>query len=487
MSPSPATETPASSSASGGRKRRLREVVLPAILFVGDACSAVLGLVAGYGMRYHTPIREWGLPVPGSSLQLYLPLLLLGAAMLVGAWVYLGLYDPRLLLRRVYSLGLVMKGLAFWLLAYLGVSLVLKFDPPISRLFVLVAFGSTLVVTYAWRNAFYYAITRRGLLAHVKQRVVLLGADDRMRTFARELAGHPAHPFAVVGSVALGSTHASDETEVPALGAFADLESILRTHRVDLVVADTLELPRDQLAALIESCERTYTDWKIVPSAFDLFVSNLQLESHGGVPLLGVGPLAVSRLFHRAVKRSLDLAGAGLGLVLAAPVVLVSTFLIRRESPGPVLFRQIRVGAHHRSFTMLKLRTMHLGAEAEDDARQSTTADDPRVLRIGRILRRWNIDELPQLWNVLRGDMSLVGPRPERPYHVDQLSDRIRHYLPRHLVKPGMTGWAQISGCRGEGDLERRIQHDIYYIENWSLWLDLQIIVLTFLRWRAPE
>jgi lipopolysaccharide/colanic/teichoic acid biosynthesis glycosyltransferase len=172
--------------------------------------------------------------------------------------------------------------------------------------------------------------------------------------------------------------------------------------------------------------------------------------------------------------------------VLAAPVMGVGAWLVRRESPGPVLFRQTRIGAHHRPFVMYKLRTMRVGAEAEDDARQSTIPDDPRLLRAGRFLRRWNIDELPQFWNVLRGDMSLVGPRPERPFHVDRLSDRIRHYLPRHLVKPGMTGWAQVNGCRGEGDLERRLQLDIHYIENWSLWLDLQVLVLTFLRWRAP-
>jgi len=125
-------------------------------------------------------------------------------------------------------------------------------------------------------------------------------------------------------------------------------------------------------------------------------------------------------------------------------------------------------------------------AAATDSVRQSTPRDDPRLLRIGARMRRWNLDELPQFWNVLRGDMSLVGPRPERPYHVDRLSVEIPHYLPRHLVKPGMTGWAQINGLRGETDLAARVQHDIYYIENWSFWLDVQIVLLTFVRWRNP-
>jgi lipopolysaccharide/colanic/teichoic acid biosynthesis glycosyltransferase len=123
-------------------------------------------------------------------------------------------------------------------------------------------------------------------------------------------------------------------------------------------------------------------------------------------------------------------------------------------------------------------------AAATDDARQSTLRGDARLLRIGAFMRRWNLDELPQFWNVLRGDMSLVGPRPERPHHVDRLSTEIPHYLPRHLVKPGMTGWAQINGLRGDSDLVARVQHDIYYIENWSWWLDVQILLLTFVRWK---
>jgi lipopolysaccharide/colanic/teichoic acid biosynthesis glycosyltransferase len=171
--------------------------------------------------------------------------------------------------------------------------------------------------------------------------------------------------------------------------------------------------------------------------------------------------------------------------VLSLPVVAVLAVLIKRESPGgPVFFRQTRVGAGHQPFTLWKLRSMAPGADATDAARQSTARDDPRLLRIGAFIRRWNLDELPQFWNVLRGDMSLVGPRPERPSHVDQLADAIPHYLPRHLVKPGMTGWAQVNGLRGDSDLALRVQHDIFYIENWSVWLDAQIVLLTFVRWR---
>ena len=237
----------------------------------------------------------------------------------------------------------------------------------------------------------------------------------------------------------------------------------------------------------MELCERSYVELKIIPSVFQIFVSGLRLQTFGRVPVLGVEDLAINKLFNRAAKRGVDLLGSAAGLALSAPVVALFAVLIKRESPGgPVFFRQSRVGAGHRPFTLFKLRSMAPDAAGRDDEQVSTEAGDPRLLRIGRFMRRWNIDELPQFWNVLRGEMSLIGPRPERPRHVDWLALAIPHYLPRHLVKPGMTGWAQVNGLRGGSALERRIQHDIYYIENWSFWLDLQILLLTLARWRDP-
>ena len=201
--------------------------------------------------------------------------------------------------------------------------------------------------------------------------------------------------------------------------------------------------------------------------------------------MLGVEELAINRLFNRMLKRAVDIVGAFLGLIFGLPVLALLAVLIKRESPGgPVLFRQTRLGTDQRTFNLWKLRSMQPGAEAQDHLQQSTARHDARLLRIGAWMRRWNLDEIPQFWNVLKGQMSLVGPRPERPLHVDRLSAEIPHYLPRHLVKPGMTGWAQVNGLRGGSSITQRIQHDIYYIENWSLWLDVQILLLTFVRWK---
>jgi len=261
---------------------------------------------------------------------------------------------------------------------------------------------------------------------------------------------------------------------------------LLRTHHIDILIAAHLDLPAERMQTLVRACERNYVELKVVPTVFQVFVSGLRMQTIGNVPVLGVESLHITRLFSRALKRTVDIVGALLGLILATPVVAILAWLVRRESPGPVFFGQERIGAGPRPFTMWKLRSMRPDAAAQDNLRQSTPGDDPRVLRSGRFMRCWNLDELPQFWNVLRGEMSLVGPRPERTYHVDKLSAEIPHYLPRHLVKPGMTGWAQVNKLRGASDLNARIQHDIYYIENWSLWLDIQILLLTLARWRNP-
>lgn len=464
---------------------RLRKVILPAFLVAGDSLVAFVGLSLGYWLRYETPVGSVGLDVPGATYLAYLPLLLLGTAFLIATYAQLNLYEERLLLRKFQALNLIIKGTTFWLVAYLSLSLVLYFNPPISRWFVILAYVLVLALMFAWRSAIYRLFTRPRLVGRLRQRVALLGWNDEARTLVADLVSQPAHPLAFAGVITLPDD-AAPPADIPSLGASDRLRDTLRLHEIDVLIAARTDLPREQLHATVEACEQSFVEWKIVPSSFQILVSGLRLQIIGRVPVLGVEELAINRLFNRALKRALDTAGALLGLALSAPVIAVVALLIKRESPeGPVFFSQLRMGAGGRHFTMWKLRSMRPDAAASDHVNVSTLPGDPRLLRIGAFIRRWNLDELPQFWNVLCGDMSLVGPRPERPHHVEHLAEEIPHYLPRHLVKPGMTGWAQINGLRGGHDLARRIQHDIYYIENWSPWLDLQILALTFVRWKT--
>jgi exopolysaccharide biosynthesis polyprenyl glycosylphosphotransferase len=468
----------------GPAANTLRETTLPVVLLAGDAAVSFGGLALGYWLRYDSMLGVFGLAVPGARFGAYLPLLLLGVVFLVAAFAQLGLYDGRMLLRKQQNLNLLFRGTAYWLVAYLAFSLVIKFDPPISRLFVVLAAFATLFSLWLWRELFYFALTRPALLPRLQRRVAMLGWNEDARALTAEINAHAAHPYTVVGHIAVAATGTA--SGLSSLGTVEELPAIFERQLIDVLIAADLELPRVDLQRITEQCERAYVEWKVMPTAFQIFLSGLSLQTVGSIPVLGVEDLAITRLLNRAAKRLLDLAGALIGLVVSAPFIAILGALIKLESPGgPVFFRQIRVGTGHRSFALWKLRSMRPDAAATDTDNQSTQIGDPRMLRIGAFLRRWNLDELPQYWNVLCGDMSLVGPRPERPHHVDQLADLIPHYLPRHLVKPGMTGWAQVNGLRGATDLDKRVRYDIYYIENWSLWFDCQIIFLTFFRWKS--
>jgi len=470
----------------GAPTNSLRETTLPAVLLAGDTLVAFSGLTLGYWLRYNSALGALGIDVPEARFGNYLPLLLVGVGFLVGAFAQQGLYDGRMLLRKQHSLNLLARGTVFWVVVYLAFSLVIKFDPPISRLFVVIAAVVTLVLLWLWREIFYRVITGTALLPRLQRRVALLGWNPAAQGLVREVQKSRGHPYTIVGSIDDG-TH-PPMNPLRGLGSVDALGTILREEQIDVLIAAHLDIPAEKLRAITAVCERAYVEWKVVPAAFPIFLTGLRLQTVGSIPVIGVEDLAISRLFNRVTKRVMDLVGALVGLVVSAPVLAVLAALIKAESPaGPVFFRQTRIGAGHREFTLYKLRSMRPDAAASDAENQSTKAGDPRLLRIGAFLRRWNLDELPQYWNVLLGDMSLVGPRPERPHHVEQLSTVIPHYLPRHLVNPGMTGWAQVNGLRGDTDLAERIRYDIYYIENWSLWLDCQILLLTFLRWKNPS
>jgi Undecaprenyl-phosphate glucose phosphotransferase len=231
---------------------------------------------------------------------------------------------------------------------------------------------------------------------------------------------------------------------------------------------------------LIESTSREMVDVKVVPDLLQVIALRARLEDLDGVPVINVNDVPL-RGFNSVLKRAIDVVMSGVGLIaLAIPLGLIA-LLVKITSRGPAFYQQERMGLDGRSFTILKFRSMQDDAELDTGpiwARQ----DDPRVTALGRFLRRSNLDELPQLWNVLRGDMSIVGPRPERPHFVEQFKHRIPQYMLRHKVKAGLTGWAQVNGWRGNTPLEKRIEYDLYYIENWSVRLDLKIMWLTVVK-----
>lgn len=457
------------------------------LLLLGDALVSMAGLSLGYWLRFGTALQQIAVEAKNITYIQYAPLITLGMLFFVSTYAFFGVYNARLLLRPQRSLNKIMQSVALWFCVFLGVSLALKFDPPISRLFVSLSCVSTLVLIIVWRLAFYRWLSRSKLRGDLTQRILLIGWTQESIDLAEAISSDANHPYTVIGwieTARLNNSTAplSRPATLHSLGNLDQLEAIVVDTSPDIVVVCDFDLSRDNLIHTATLCERHYVRFMVVPSFFQIFFANLRSDSIAGVPVLGIADLPLDRLLYRGIKRVVDIVGALVGLVLSMPIVIWAAFSIWREDRGRVLFSQERVGQRGWPFTMLKLRSMRLGSEKFDHLSQSTTREDPRLLRIGSFIRRWNLDETPQFWNVLIGDMSLVGPRPERKFHADRLAREIPNYNTRHIAKPGMTGWAQVNGLRGEGDLNSRVKYDLYYIENWSIWFDIQIMILTFVR-----
>lgn len=457
--------------------------VLSTIAFIGDIAGIVVGLIFAFWLRFESGWIRFGVQTTEiPKLSAYIPLFAVGTSFLAGAFVYVGVYDARNILRLRRIALLIAKATLSWLLLYVGISLALKFQPPISRIYAASSALSCGLAVIVWRIGFHRVIQRESIAQDLRQRVLFVGWTTEATRLYEAIEGDPVHPYEIVGFVPSVDNRLQSPPPpgVRQLGQYDSFEQLLARRITDLVIVADIDPAAGELVSLANLCEREFTSYKVIPSYFQILVSGLQLETISGVPILGIDRLPLDRLSNRFLKRSIDVVGAIIGLLLSAPLIAFFGVWVYLESPGSVFYRQQRMGRNGKLFNMYKIRSMCPDAEAETGARWATR-DDPRRLKIGAFLREWNIDETPQFWNVLKGEMSLVGPRPERPELIAGFKHNVPHYNARHASKPGLTGWAQVNGLRGDSDLSERIRYDIYYLENWSLLMDIQIMVMTFL------
>jgi Undecaprenyl-phosphate glucose phosphotransferase len=338
-------------------------------------------------------------------------------------------------------------------------------------------------VTFAYtsRELIREALERRWRAGIGLKRVIIAGAGDLGRLVADKVLEHRELGFKVIGF--LDDRAAGDHIGyrgLPLLGTLAEADEIIRREHIDhLYVALPLE-EHVKMLGIVEATNRAGVDVHVVPDLLQFIALRARLENLDGVPIISLNDVPL-RGFNSILKRAIDMAISGAALLALGVPFLVIAALIRRTSPGPVFYKQERMGLDGKAFQVYKFRSMRIGAEDETGPIWARD-NDPRCTPVGRWLRRFDLDELPQFWNVLRGDMSIVGPRPERPYFVEQFKHRIPQYMLRHKVKAGITGWAQVNGWRGNTSLEKRIEYDLYYIENWSVALDLKIMWLTVLK-----
>jgi Undecaprenyl-phosphate glucose phosphotransferase len=336
-------------------------------------------------------------------------------------------------------------------------------------------------VTYASRELVRQWLERRWKAGIGLKRILIAGAGDLGRVVADKILEHRELGYQIVGFVddrAVGD-HLGHRG-LPLLGTLGEAGEIAQREQVDHIY---VALPLDEhvkMLQVVETASRECLDIKVVPDLLQFITLRARLEELDGVPIVSLNDVPLQG-FNAVLKRTIDIAISGPSIVIATIPALTIALLVRLTSSGPVFYRQVRMGLDGKAFTVFKFRSMFHHAEADTGPIWARN-DDPRCTRLGRLLRRFDLDELPQLWNVLKGEMSLVGPRPERPYFVEQFKHRFPQYMLRHKVKSGITGWAQVNGWRGNTSIEKRIEYDLYYIENWSVKLDLKILWLTLVR-----
>jgi exopolysaccharide biosynthesis polyprenyl glycosylphosphotransferase len=410
----------------------------------------------------------------------YMRLLVIGSAFLLGTFCYLRLYNWLCFVRYLRTAKVIVKGTIIWVVAYLAICLILKFGQPISRMFMLISFGCVVFAMITWRLILFKIMHLKIFGVNFQQRILFVGWGKEAEHLEKEIQNDHNHPYEIIGCLPSphGRLHRQPPSRIPVLGDYQNLATLLQQRHADVVILADLYVKMGEIIGLANLCEMEFAQFKVIPSYFEILASGLRLETIGGLPLLGVSELPLDRFSNRLIKRVIDIVGATVGLFLAIPIIAVFGALVYRESPGPILFRQKRVGRNGCPFHILKIRSMRMNAE--ENGAQWAKENDPRRLKIGAFMRKWNIDEVPQFFNVLKGDMSLVGPRPERPELISSFKHQIPHYHARHTCLPGMTGWAQVNGWRGNTSLEERIRFDIWYVEKWSIIMDIRILILTF-------
>lgn len=454
---------------------------LVAVSFLGDSAVVLLAMMLAYAIRFETGMREIGVVDPVISVSGYCGHVLLGSVLLVFLLTNFRLHDPRNYLAVRKTFVTIIKSCVIWGFGFLALALVLKIEPPISRLYCAIGCATSMAGLLGWRWFLYCVMRRESFAGPLRQKAVFVGWNGECDRALKRFGNGRANQISISGVISppVHGFEAPPPSEVPVLGPYERLRPILRTSGADLVMVVDGTLDRHQMLELAETCGREFIDFKLVPSCFQILVSGLRLESIHGMPVLGIGKMPLHHAFNNAAKRTVDIVGSMLGMVIFAPVMAVFAAIVYMESPGRIIYRQRRIGLNGRPFYIYKIRSMKLDAEALGTPGW-TVKNDPRRLKIGTLMRAWNIDELPQFWNVLRGEMSLVGPRPERPELIEGFKEEIPHYNVRHNIKPGVTGWAQVNGLRGDTSLHERVKFDLDYIENWNFGLDLQILLMTF-------
>jgi exopolysaccharide biosynthesis polyprenyl glycosylphosphotransferase len=457
--------------------QRRRQIQMT-LQLLGDVLATVVAILVAYWLRFVVPVHPVTKGTP--PLAMYLRLIPVTALMWPTVFYFQGLYQHRRLRSRFDELLRVVLAV---MLATILLTAFLTFYRPAdftySRLFLPIFAGidAVLVALSRWLVSDVLRRIRRS--GGNLQTVLVVGAGELGRRLVKSLQAHREYGFSVAGFLDDDpGKQQRDIHGVPVLGTTHDLESVASERRIDQVMIALPLSAHHRTAQLIRRCGQLLVDIKVVPDLLQYYAVRAGIEDLDGLPMINLTQIPLQG-WNQVVKRAFDLIGASALLITVGWLFPIIAWLIKREDGGPAFYSQIRTGMDGRSFKLYKFRSMRVDGDSNGQGKW-TRAADPRVTRVGALLRRFNLDELPQLVNVLKGDMSLVGPRPEQPEFVERFRSRYPEYQARHRVRAGLTGWAQVNGLRGDTSIRQRVVHDLYYIEHWSLALDLKILWRTF-------
>lgn len=447
---------------------------------VFDAIVVVLSYAFAWWLKFVSGIvdREIGV----LSFEFYMKALILIVPLYLFLYYAFNLYTPkRVQGRRLELSNIIMANTVGILIVFAGFFLVLSYSEDaknFSRSMFVYFYVINIVFEEIERlfiRAFLRSIRRRG---YNQKHILLVGYSKAAEQYIDRIKQNPQWGYDVQGILDDNIARGTIYKGVKVIGSIGNLEYILPQNKLD-EIAITLGLEEYyKLSKIVAECEKSGVHTKFIPDYGNIIPTRPYTEDLLGLPVINIRYVPLSNTFNALIKRLTDIIGAVVCIIVFSPVMLTSAILVKTTSQGPLIFKQERVGLHNKPFKMYKFRTMYVQTE-EEEKKGWTQKNDPRVTRVGAILRKTSLDEFPQLFNVLKGDMSLVGPRPERPQYVEKFREEIPRYMIKHQVRPGMTGWAQVNGYRGDTSIQKRIECDLYYIENWTLGLDFKILFLT--------
>lgn len=447
---------------------------------VFDAIVVVLSYAFAWWLKFASGIvdREIGV----LSFEFYMKALILIVPLYLFLYYAFNLYTPkRVQGRRLELSNIIMANTVGILIVFAGFFLVLSYSEDaknFSRSMFVYFYVINIVFEEIERlfiRAFLRSIRRRG---YNQKHILLVGYSKAAEQYIDRIKQNPQWGYDVQGILDDNIARGTIYKGVKVIGSIGNLEYILPQNKLD-EIAITLGLEEYyKLSKIVAECEKSGVHTKFIPDYGNIIPTRPYTEDLLGLPVINIRYVPLSNTFNALIKRLTDIIGAVICIIVFSPVMLTSAILVKTTSQGPLIFKQERVGLHNKPFKMYKFRTMYVQTE-EEEKKGWTQKNDPRVTKVGGFLRKTSLDEFPQLFNVLKGDMSLVGPRPERPQYVEKFREEIPRYMIKHQVRPGMTGWAQVNGYRGDTSIRKRIEHDLYYIENWTLGLDIKILFLT--------